>query len=221
MAFWIILSGFWLSPLLSYIFLSITENRKKIRTRILLLSFLLTFLTIIGLLTHISTTSSFFDWLMLSNIYLTTSLTLWWTQFQPIKYLKIIGLIIMICVFGYGYTLSTIGVVRLNFIINDYEMDEEKWFEDGLICKETSFGYVFSKDRGKRVEISKTVTWLPIFEYLKVEKEYLGYFFDNNFSFDYKPNQHKVYLFLTSNSSVPSYLVIKNQVFCLDSIEIR
>jgi hypothetical protein len=221
MAFWIILSGFWLSPLLSYIFLSLTENRKKIRTRILLLSFLLTFLTIIGLLTHISTTSPFFDWLMLSNIYLSTSLILWWTQFQPIKYLKIIGLIIMICVFGVGYIISTIGTVPLGFIINDYEMDEEKWHEDGLICKETSFGYVFSKDRGKRVEICKTVYWLPIFECLKVKKEYFGYFFNNNFSFDYKPNQHKVYLFLTSKSSEPSSLNNKNKIFCKDSIEIR
>jgi hypothetical protein len=224
MALFVILAGFWFFPLVSFLIFNLTEKRKKIRKHILLSSFILTFLTIIGIVTHISTTSSFFDWLMLANIYLSTVLSLWWTQFHNNKFLKICGIIGMICVFGEGYTISTIGAVSIGFVIKDYDTDAEKWFDGGLIYKETSFGYVFSKVRGTRIEIYKTISWFPILEWQKQKKEYFGFLF-NGFSVNYIPNDRKIYLSLSSmnleKSSEPAYLDNKKQKVYFDSIDIR
>jgi len=58
--------------------------------------------------------------------------------------------------------------------IGDYQTDSETWYDNGLIYKETSLGNAIVDYRGKRVEISITIPWLPILEWEVKTKEYFG-----------------------------------------------
>jgi hypothetical protein len=87
----IILIVLWTYPIVSLILLRLTKNKPTIRKRIFNVSFILTGLSFFSLLTNISTTLTQLDWVLFSSIYFSTSLVLWWTQFQINKPLKIIG----------------------------------------------------------------------------------------------------------------------------------
>ena len=165
------LLALWTYPLISLIVIWQTRNKPKIRERILYSSFILTGLTLLGLLTNISTTSSAFDWLMISNIYLSISLALSWALFHSNKLPKIVGFIAIICINGVGFTYG----IAVGFIVGDYETDTEKWFDDGIIYKDISIGNVIAQVRGRRVEIYKTLPWLPIIEWRKQKKEYFDF----------------------------------------------
>ena len=185
------LLALWTYPLISLIVIWQTRNKPKIRERILYSSFMLTGLTLVGLLTNVSTTSSVFDWLMISNIYLSISLALSWALFHSNKLLKIVGFIAIICINGVGFTYG----IAVGFIVGDYETDTEKWFDDGIIYKDMSIGNVIAQVRGRRVEIYKTLPWLPIIEWRIQKKEYFDFVTVlNKFTIDYKPNKQTIYL---------------------------
>jgi hypothetical protein len=195
MAFLIIITGLWLYPIISYFLLKLTKKKPAVRKWIFYVSFVIFTLTLAGLLTSISTTLDFVDWLFLSSIYFTISLSLWWIQFQTNKILKFVGKIVICIVFGIGYFFASIGISGIGFIIDGYETFNEKWLGNGLIYKENGIGNALTDYRGKRVEIFKTIPWFPLIEWCIQEKEYFGILvYKNVLTIDYYPDKNEIYL---------------------------
>lgn len=196
----IIIFGLWIYPIAGVLLFYLTKNNPKIQKRIVYIVFLFSGITILGLLTNISTTITTLDWILVSSIYLTISLVLWWTQFQQNKFLKIIGLIALSLVFGIGYLSGTVGALGVGFVVAEFDSDTEVWLGDGYIYKESSLGNAISDYRGKRVEIYKTFSWLPIIEYRSQKKEYYNIVtYCNKLNLDYKPKENKLYLSASMN----------------------
>ena len=199
MAWFIILGGLWIYPIITYFLFRLTSKRLKLRKYIFITSIVAVILCILGLLTNISTTLSEFDWLLITNFYFLTCLTLWWTQFQLNKIVKTIGVVTMFIVFGLGYFSGTIGSLGVGFITAEYESDREKWLDNGIIYKELTLGNAISDHRGKKVEINKTIKWFPIIEWKLQDKVY------NNIitylvplSVNYNTYQKKIYFSATA-----------------------
>jgi len=194
--FLIILIGLWTYPIISFIVLWLTKNRLELRRQLIIASSILTALAFFGLATNISTTLSELDWLIVSTIYLTISLTLAWTQFQKNKILKVFGIIAMVLVFGVGYLSGTIGALGVGFVVGEYNTEYEEWLGGGIIYKESTLGNAVSDHRGKKVEIYKTISWLPLIEWRREVKEYKEYItiMTTPLTIDYKPENNKIYL---------------------------
>ncbi len=100
----------------------------------------------------------------------------------------------MISTFGIGYLSGTLGILGVGFIVADFESDAEKKLSNGIIYREHSIGNVISDYRGKRVEIYKTVAWLPVFEYQIIQKEYYNVITYPEIKVSYEPNKHIIHL---------------------------
>lgn len=194
--FLIILIGLWTYPIISFIVLWLTKNRLELRRQLIIASGILTVLAFLGLATNISTTLSELDWLVVSTIYLTISFALAWTQFQKNKILKVFGIIAMVLVFGGGYLSGTIGALGVGFVVGEYDTEYEEWLGDGIIYKESTLGNAVSDHRGKKVEIFKTISWLPLIEWRTEVKEYKEYItiMTTPLTIDFKPEENKIYL---------------------------
>lgn len=192
----IILIGLWTYPIISFIILWLTKNRLVLRRQLIIASVFLTVLAFFGLATNISTTLSELDWLVVSTIYLSISLALAWTQSQKNKILKVFGFIAMVLVFSVGYLLGTIGALGVGFAVGEYDTEYEEWLGDGIIYKESTSGNAISDHRGKKVEIYRTISWLPLIEWRTDVKEYEEYIAIETtpLTVDYKPEYNKIYL---------------------------
>lgn len=194
--FLIILIGLWTYPVISFIVLWLTENRLVLRRQLIIASVFLTVLAFFGLATNISTTLSELDWLVVSTIYLSISLALAWTQSQKNKILKVFGFIAMVLVFSVGYLSGTIGILGVAFVVGEYDTEYEEWLGDGIIYKESTSGNAISDHRGKKVEIYRTISWLPAIEWRTELKEYEEYIpiETTPLNINYKPEENKIYL---------------------------
>lgn len=194
--FLIILIGLWTYPIISFIVLWLTKTRLELRRQLLITSSILTVFALIGFLTNISTTLSELDWFIVSTIYLSASLALAWTQFQKNKIWKVIGIIAMVFVFGVGYLSGTIGALGVGFVVSEYDTEYEEWLGKGIIYKECTLGNAVSDHRGKKVEIYKTISWLPLIEWRTEVKEYKEYItiMTTPLTVEYKPENNKIYL---------------------------
>jgi len=193
--FSITLVALWAYPILSLIFFALTKKKPKTRQWVVKISIILTVLTTLALVFKLSTISIMVNWLLVSGFYLYLSLILWWSQFQPNKFLKIIGTLLMISTFGIGYLSGTLGILGVGFIVADFEADAEKKLSDDIIYRERSIGNAISDYRGTRVEIYKTIAWLPVFEYQIIQKEYYDVIaYPNEIKVSYEPNKHIVHL---------------------------
>lgn len=193
--FSITLTALWAYPILSLIFFAFTKRKPKTRKWVISISIALTVLTTLALFFKVSTISLPLNWLLVSGFYLSLSIILWWSQFQPNTFLKIVGTLFMISTFGIGYLSGTLGILGVGFIVADFETDTEKKLGNGIIYRELSIGNAISDYRGTRVEIYKTVAWLPVFEYRLIEKEYDNVIaYPNEIKVNYEPNKHIIQL---------------------------
>lgn len=193
--FFIVLGALYIYPIIGYFLLYFTRNKPRLIKQFLGISIAVSTLTALSLWLKFSTTFTTVNWLLLTTFYLTAALILWWTQFQPLKWLKIIGTILMIFTFGIGYLSSSLGILGVGFAVASYENSVEKQLGHGLTYKDQILGNALTDYRGKRIEVYKTVSWLPIFEYRILEKEYdevLTYL--KELTVKYEPAQHKIYL---------------------------
>jgi hypothetical protein len=198
MAWLIILIAFWTYPIICYFIFHLTIKKSKLRKYIFKTCIVVSVLATLSLLTNISTTFPPLDWLLLTSLYFLLCLTLWWTQFQLNKIVKLVGLICMFIVFGLGYFSAIAGILGVGLVTAQYETDREVWLGDGLIYKENSLGNAISDYRGKEVEVYKTLSWLPIIEWRINDKSYYNVItYLNPLTVDYKPNEHKIYLSAT------------------------
>ena len=123
----------------------------------------------------------------------------------------------MIVVFGIGYLSSTIGIIGVGFVIGAYEPCEEKWLNDGLIYKEIGIGNAISDYRGKRVEIYKTISWLPLIEWKIKSKDYYDIItYTNQLSVNYKKAENKIYLSTSGYSQNEQKWITWNDVISLE-----
>ena len=173
---WLIfLIALWTYPVIALVFIRMTRTRPVLRKKVFRISIILLVLTCISLLTGVSTTSTLFDWVLLTNFYLLPCLLIFTMVESSILWTKVTGIISMIVVCTAGYLISTVGALGLGFALNEHTPDREEWVDDGYIVKEIILGNAISDHRGKRVEISRTCSWLPLFEIPVTQKEYSGF----------------------------------------------
>jgi hypothetical protein len=217
MAFLIILLALWTYPIISLLFFWLTKNRLGLRKQVFTISSILTILAILSLLTNISTTLSELDWVILSTIYFTISLGLIWTQFQKNKLLKILGFVALFIVFSFGYLCGTIGALAVGFVVSEYDTEYEDWLGDGIIYKEMLLGNAVSNERGKKVELSRTIPWFPIIEWhiqTKIYNEYTP-MITTPLRIEHKPEQKKIYLSASFWSQQDGKRIYWNDTFYL------
>ena len=191
----IILLALWTYPIASLVVVHLTRNKPELRKKIIKVCIILNVVTTLSLLTNISTTLKEFDWVILTSFYFTTSLLIWLLYHHKNIILKVLSVLLMICIFGAGYILGTVGALGVGFVTAEFSPREEIWLGDGIILKETLLGNAISDYRGKRVEVYKTIPWLPIIEWRKMKKEYFNMItYGNKLTVNYKPNEDKIYL---------------------------
>jgi hypothetical protein len=191
----IIVGGIWFYPFISYFMIRFTKNNELITRKLIYSTFIISGLTFVGLLTQLSFTISSINYFFVSSLYLSICHLLNFTQFQENKIVKILGSIGSFLVFGFGFIVGSIGLLGLGFILGDVDVDYEKWLGNGIIYREFYLGNALSDFRGKRIEISKTISWFPVIEHLSQEKkysDYIDYYKPLNINFDEK--QSKLYL---------------------------
>ena len=106
------------------------------------------------------------------------------------------GFIAIFIVFGFGYLSGTIGALGVGFVIGEYDTEYEDWVGGGIIYKESLVGNAVADHRGKKVELYKTIPWLPILEWKIQEKTYTEYVrcVSTPSIINYKPKDNKIYL---------------------------
>ncbi|MBO6794098.1 MAG: hypothetical protein JJ895_09310 [Balneolaceae bacterium] len=172
--FTIILVAIWAYPILGFLLFQFTKPNEVIRNRIIGTITVISFTAIIGYLVNVSTTSTELDWLFFTIPYLLISILLWRAFYHNTKAIKSLAVFGMALIFGLGYFSGSLGILGIGLGIGDYQTDAETWYDTGFIYKETSLGNALADYRGKRVEISKTIPWLPIIEWEVKTKEYFG-----------------------------------------------
>lgn len=152
----------------------IVKNKPITKRNILIVSLIISLLSIFGLVFSVSTTIKVLDWILLTSCYFSICLMLWHLMSSKMKIVKYTSIVLMILVFGIGYFSATFGILGVGFILGDFDTNNEIWLNNGLIYKETSLGNAVSDYRGKRVEIYRTIKWLPILEWRIEKKEYFN-----------------------------------------------
>ena len=148
-----------------------------------------------GLITNISTTIKAIDWILITSIYFSVCLFLWLSYIHKNRILKVLAIIGMVGVYSIGYLSGTVGALGVGFVSAEYDTKVEKWIGNGLIYKETTLGNAISDYRGKRVEIFKTISWLPILEWRILNKEYYNFItYGNVLKVDYHSDTKTIYL---------------------------
>lgn len=190
-----ILLALWIYPIAAYFLLHQTSRKPKARKYLMIVVPTVAIITMLGLLTNVSTTLSVFDWFCVTSIYLSICLLLWYLRFQPNKIVKVIGLVAMVVTFTVGYIAGTIGILGIGFVIGSYDTDRESWLGDGLIYKESILGNAISDYRGKKVEVYRTLNWLPVIEWRIQHREYYNSItYLTPLTVDYKVEEKKLLL---------------------------
>ncbi len=193
--FIIILVAIWTYPILGFLLFRFTKPDEVIRKRIVVLVIGLSFIAVIGYIIKISTTSTELDWIFFTIPYLLIAIILWWAFYQNTKAIKSLAVFGMALIFGLGYFLCSVGILGIGLGIGDYQTDAETWYDKGFIYKETSLGNAIADYRGKRVEISKTIPWLPIIEWEVKTKEYFGrVVYKNRLEVEFDSDKKEFYL---------------------------
>jgi len=205
--FIIILLARWTYPILGFILVRYTEPKGTFRKWIVSVTIGFSILAIVGYLSKVSTTSTELDWVLFTIPYFLISVILWSAFYFYNKVVKYIGLVMMILTFGLGYLAGSIGILGVGFVIGYSLTDSEKWFENGVIYKESALGNAVSDSRGKRVTISKTTPWLPIIEWQLESREYSGRaVYKNILDVEYDSKKKEFYLSTTDQFSEPPEL---------------
>ncbi len=169
----IILISLWTYPIITYM---IAKGTKKIiitKNKVLIYSIIIAIISVICYFAKVSTTLDFIDWILFTSIYFTICLFLWIVNLHSKTLLKITTGVIMLFVFGIGYFSSTIGALGVGFVLSSEVPKTVKKIDSNLIYKETVLGNAISDYRGKKIEVYKTFSWFPLFEWrIKVKNYY-------------------------------------------------
>ena len=190
-----VLIALWTYPIITFIIVKIANNKSQFKRTVIISTATITILTLLGLAFKVSTTIKLIDWIALTSVYFSVCLTLWYCFFSKMKLIKILSILGMVIVFGIGYLSSTFGILGVGFVLGEYDTSCETRISKNLIYKETPLGNAISDYRGKRVEIYKTISWLPIIEWKILNKEYYNVIpYLNRLNVDYHPETKTIYL---------------------------
>jgi hypothetical protein len=199
-SFLIILIAIWTFPILTLILVRLTRKNTRLEKRLIKIALGITFLTIFGLIFNVSSTIKELDWVLVTSIYFSICLILWTVYYFTNKTVKILAVISMFFVFGSGYLSGSIGIIGVGFVVGAYDTSYEKSLGDGLIYKETPIGNAVADYRGKKVEIYKTIKWLPIIEWRILHREYYNLItYGETLNVDYRPKIKTIYLGTSEN----------------------
>ena len=184
-------------PIIAFFIISLTQSNIRLGKIIFFVLLGLTVLVLLASFNRVSTIYLTLNWVLGLTIYLFISVILWWLKFKENIYLKIISVIGIIFVFGFGVFLGLFATYTY-FI----DMPREQKFSDGLIYREYTLGHATTENRGKHVEIYQIVHWLPIIETFVQEKTYNSLIrynsgeenYENKLTVNYAPNTNKIYL---------------------------
>ncbi len=114
----------------------------------------------------------------------------------------------MFAVFGIGYLAATLGFFFILLASFELETTQRKWLSEDLIYKERNIGQ--GPDpwlKEKKVEVYKTINWLPVFAIRTKAKTYntMDFPLQQNLSVTYSEVTKTVYL----KSVVEGYKVFK------------
>lgn len=157
-----ILLALWFYPTISYWIIKKTKDKPVVRKKYFKIISFATFLVILGFQTKIYAISSIINWAALTIPFLLLCSLLWVTREFKQKGFRIFGLISMVIVFGFGFLLSTVGLLGLMFVLGDYQPSITKPISENLTYSETWLGNAISNDRGRRYEVHQQINWLPI-----------------------------------------------------------
>ena len=104
-------------------------------------------------------------------------------------------------VFILGFLSGSIGLLGLMFALGEYEPSVTKKLSNDLIYKETALGNAIADYRGKRVEICRTMPWMPVLERRICQKEYYDVqLYLDELTINYIPDKKVIYLSAPLNS---------------------
>ena len=190
-----VLIALWTYPIITFIIVKIAINKSQFKRTVIISTAIITILTLLGLVFNVSTTIKMIDWIALTSTYFSVCLILWYSFFSKMKLIKILSILGMVVVFGIGYISSTFGILGVGFVLGEYDTSVETRISKNLIYKETSLGNAISDYRGKRVEIYKTISWLPIIEWRILDKKYYNVIpYLNRLNVVYLPETKTIYL---------------------------
>lgn len=121
MEFMIPIIALWTFPTIGYWVIRLTKEKPNVRKMYFKTLFIACFFLVFNFLFKISTIFPLIDWVFLTLPYLILSSLLWTTRVLKQKVFRIIGMIGMVLVFGFGFFLSTVGILGLALILGDYK----------------------------------------------------------------------------------------------------
>jgi len=190
-----VLIALWTYPIITFIIVKIAIKKSQFKRAVIISTAIITILTLLGLVFKVSTTIKLIDWITLTSTYFSVCLILWYCFFSKMKLIKILSILGMVVIFGIGYISSTFGILGVGFVLGEYDTSFETRISKNLIYKETSLGNAISDYRGKRVEIYKTISWLPIIEWRILDKKYYNVIpYLNRLNVVYHPETKTIYL---------------------------
>ena len=172
---WIIsIISLWINPVLGFFLIRLTKKRLDIRQRMIQLFCGIIVLVLSCLATKISTPIIEIDWVFLGIFHLSICFFIWLGWSHKKLLVMIVSLIIMIHIFAAGYILSTVGLLGLGFITEEYQPTKSLRINSSTLYKEYTIGNAISSTRGINVCLYRNYYWFPFFERQFFEKEYIG-----------------------------------------------
>lgn len=172
MSWYIVLFAIWVYPLIGYFMYHLSKELPGIGRPVLIAMGGLTVITITAAWFGVSFVIETLDWIFVTIPFLFICILLWRTLFLKKKIGRILGIGLMVIVFGIGYLSGSIGALGVAFVAASLESDFQSMYNDGIIYKEYTLGNAVSDYRGRRVEISKRIKWVPFLEKDVCQKSY-------------------------------------------------
>ena len=167
----LITSSILLYPIVGYFLLRLTRGFPKIQNSIVRMFGIISTLTILGFVLHLITIYEDLNWFLLSSIYFTICISLWFTQYQTNLIVKNIGAISMSILLGVTYFVA----IFLFFFVLIFSIQlgtiERKWVTSNILYLDRNIG--FGSESFRKVEIYKKIELMPIFAYRIQSKTYV------------------------------------------------
>lgn len=170
--FIIVLTAIWIYPVLSLFVMLPLRDKPRSRKIVLIFVGLLAFITLIGIVSGYSTVNENVDWIFVSFIYLFVCLLIWRTIFQPNRWIKVLGFMLMLFTFGCGYFFGSVGILGIAYTLGEYEHQGKIPINDRLSYSESVLGNATSDYRGKRIVIWANPKYFSFLEYEVLERSY-------------------------------------------------
>jgi hypothetical protein len=147
------------------------QQKKLMRVSVGVLAFVS-----LALFVDVSTSSDAADWLFLGLFHLAVCVLLWLGTSLKNKVSSISSTILLVFVFGLSYLLSTIGLLGLAFIMDNFEPSRSIRINNSIIYREYGRGNATTATGGAEVSLFTSFRWFPFVERAFFSKQYISGF---------------------------------------------